>query len=401
MKKLNYYLLGLGILLAVSCTKTETQSKNGIPVVDVTKNYPKKEIKLQDIADVDYIPLETRDDVLIDNNYRLCVISPDSILVGNKKEGTIFLFNGQGKVLQKFKHKGQSGKEYQNIWGLYYDKPTEEIIVLDYIMKYQLQVYDKAGNYKRTIPIPKKYSLLDADIINFDENSLLCYKNGEFSNFSFSGGFENKSDSVKKEIRPYFFLSKKDGTELEELPILLPKKIETTITKTKGNSISITSVRMTPFVPKGNSLILSEVGKDTIFEYSKDKKLIPLVVRTPEILKMDEPLVFLQVEKIIPQYIFGKITKKGTDAHPKFTNQRIVIERSTNAIFECKLTNTDIPDTDIKFRWLFKNSESMLLGADMLKELLEEGKLKGKLKEIAENMREDDNPVWVKIQFKK
>ncbi len=371
MKRLNYCLLGLGILLAVvGCTKTQTQSKNEIPVVDVTKNYPKKEIVLQDIAEVDYIPLETRNDVLIDNNYRLCVISPDSIWVGNEEEGTIFLFNGQGKILQKFNHKGQSGKEYQNIWGLYYDNPTQEIIVLDYIMKYQLQVYDKVGNYKKTIPIPKKYSLLGADIINFDENLLLCYKNGEFSNFSFNGGFADKSDSVKKEIKPYFFLSKKDGKELGDLPISLPEKIETTITKKKGNSISITSVRPTPFVPKGNNLILSEVGKDTIFEYSKDKKLTPLVARTPEILKMDEPLVFLQVEKIIPQYVFGKVTKKGTDAHPKFTEQKIVIDRATNEV------------------------------ADMLKELLEAGKLKGKLKDIAEKIKEDDNPVWVRVKFK-
>ena len=37
-----------------------------LPVIDVSKTYPKKEIRLQDIADIEYIPLETTDDVLLD-----------------------------------------------------------------------------------------------------------------------------------------------------------------------------------------------------------------------------------------------------------------------------------------------------------------------------------------------
>ncbi len=405
MKRLNYYLLGLGILLAVSCTKTETQSKKGIPVVDVTKTYPKKEIKLQDIADVDYIPLETRDDVLIDNHYQVCTISPDSLLVGNSREGTIFLFNGEGKLLKKFKNKGQSGMEYKEIWGLYYDKPNQEILVLDYIMNYKLQVYDRDGKHKRTILIPKKYLLTGKDIINYDENSLLAYKYGEFAGMSFSFGgdggvFNNAADSLRKELKPYFFISKKDG-KVSDLPISIPKRIETTVTITKGNSISITSANINPFVPNRNELILSEASKDTIFMYAKDKILTPIVVRTPEIQKMNKPLSFLQIEKLTSQYIFGKIIKAGTKEKPKFTDYPIMINRANNEIFGVNLVNTDAPEAKLKVKWFLKNNKSLLLEADELAELLEEGKLKGKLKEIAENMREDDNPVWVRVQFKK
>ncbi len=50
---------------------------------------------------------------------------------------------------------------------------------------------------------------------------------------------------------------------------------------------------------------------------------------------------------------------------------------------------------------VFANQKAVFLSVDKLKEWLEEGKLKGKLKEIVENLNEDDNPVWVKIQFKK
>ncbi len=396
MKTRNYYLLGLGVIFLFSCAKAE--QKNELPTVDVTKTYPKKEIVLQDIAEVDYVPLETRDDVLIDGDYRLCVISQDSLLVGNATEGTLFLFNGKGKFLQKFKNKGQSGKEYSQVWGLYYDKPTHEIIILDYMMKYQFQVYDEKGNYKRTIPIPKKYLFLWNEVVNYDANTLLCYKDGVFSNL------RAKSNTIKKQIKPYFFLSKKDGKELEDLPILLSEKVERTI----ESKTATTVVAPIPFVEKGDGFILSELGKDTIFLYSNNKKLTPIVARTPKILKMEEPLVFLQIEKLTPKYIFGKLTKKtirlikkGSIQYPKFMEKRIVIDRSTNAIYECNLINKDITKTDKDFKWFAKNDQSMLLGADMLKKLLEEGKLQGGLKEIVANMREDDNPVWVRIKFKK
>ncbi len=399
MKTLNYCLLGLAVLLMVSCTKTETQSKKGIPVVDVTKTYPKKEIVLQDIADVEYIPLETRDDALIDNNYQVCTISPDSLLIGNCVEGSIFLFNGQGKLLKKFKHKGQSGMEYKEIWGLYYDSPTQEIILLDNFMNYKFLIYDRNGNYKRTIPASKKYLLMGDDIINYDKNSLLAYKYGEIANIALGTGmFKDRTDSLEKELKPYFFISKKDG-KISDLPISITKRIETILIH-KGNDFSTSSAKINPFVPNGNALILSEASKDTIFMYSKDQKLNPIVVRTPEIQKMDKPLSFLQIEKLTSKYIFGKIIKAETGEKPKFKDYPIVIDRATNEIFEVNLVNADAPKAKLNVKWFLKNNRFALLGMDKLAELLEEGKLKGKLKEIAENMNEDDNPVWVRVTFK-
>ncbi len=274
MKTIKISLLALIISLLIACGGEEKKT-NEIPVVDVTKSYPEKEIKLQD-----------------EENYKTFVISSDSILIGNYKEGSVFLFNGQGKVLQNFNHKGQSGREYQKIWGVYYDRLTQEIILLDSPTKKQLQVYDNTGNYKRTIAIPKKCSFMGDDLVQYDENSFLCYRKGGFSGFSF-GNDIGKRDSVNKEIKPYFFMSKKDGKAV----IIAPLK---------------------PIFKDRNTVILSEVSKDTIFTYSKDRKLKPIVVRTPEILKMEEPMVFLQIEKITQKYIWGKTIKKGTQKDPKW-----------------------------------------------------------------------------------
>ena len=40
-----------------------------MPVLDLEKEYPKKTIALQDIADVEYIVLETHDDGLVGSHY--------------------------------------------------------------------------------------------------------------------------------------------------------------------------------------------------------------------------------------------------------------------------------------------------------------------------------------------
>ena len=44
------------------CGTSSTQEKEDLIVVDVSKDYPKKELILQDLFDVEYIPLETTDE---------------------------------------------------------------------------------------------------------------------------------------------------------------------------------------------------------------------------------------------------------------------------------------------------------------------------------------------------
>ena len=39
-----------------------TKADNNLISVDVNKNYPKKELILQDLFDVEYLPLETKDE---------------------------------------------------------------------------------------------------------------------------------------------------------------------------------------------------------------------------------------------------------------------------------------------------------------------------------------------------
>ena len=64
MKKLLF--VSLALCLAFGASAQSKQSASQLPVIDITKDYPKKKLILQEIATTEYIPLETSDKVLLD-----------------------------------------------------------------------------------------------------------------------------------------------------------------------------------------------------------------------------------------------------------------------------------------------------------------------------------------------
>ena len=57
-------LISAVLLFALAGCGKDKQSTNELITVDVTASYPKKELILQDFMDVEYIPLETKDDFI-------------------------------------------------------------------------------------------------------------------------------------------------------------------------------------------------------------------------------------------------------------------------------------------------------------------------------------------------
>ncbi len=387
MKILNYWLLGLGMLLAISCTKTATTQKqeknNAIPVVDVTKSYPKKEITLQDIADVEYIPLETRDDVLLALGDYVAYCSDEMIISGSRRTGDIYIFDGQGNFLGRFNHKGQSGEEYSRLWKLLYDEKRKELYAFDAIFRHRALVYDLQGKYKRTLTFTKT-AYYGSYVIDFDSESLFCYDEliGEIS----------IEEATKN---PFKFIDKQTGAVLDSIVLPFHKRVNPSI---KTGAMSSVRPAMSPIVSNNEELVLSEISCDTIFLLSKDKKLTPLVVRTPAITNQAKPDCIFQVLAISPEYIFAEVVQlkpNGMRGYPPANS--LAINRKTFEVSQCKLQNSDALGV-----WgTASKRNTRLIDAATLIEALEDGKLKGKLKEIAEKLKEDGNPVLMKVTFKK
>ena len=83
----------------VGCGTSSTQEKEDLIVVDVSKDYPKKELILQDLFDVEYIPLETTDEFVTLG--WLQAIGKDVMIIRNMfaADGDIFIYDRKGKAI--------------------------------------------------------------------------------------------------------------------------------------------------------------------------------------------------------------------------------------------------------------------------------------------------------------
>lgn len=108
------YITCILILFAVCSCKKANDDTTKLIVVDVAKDYPQKEIYLQDIADVEYIPLATSDSILV--NSSPSIVSDKGIVTRGGKVGEILLFDAKGQELQgRICRRGQGPEEYNAI----------------------------------------------------------------------------------------------------------------------------------------------------------------------------------------------------------------------------------------------------------------------------------------------
>ena len=79
--------------------------------IDLNKSYPKvDEVVLQDMAEVDYIPIETNDSMLW-RGRDIVYLQKDLLIAANDYSG-IMVYDGQGKALHSFNRKGNGPGEW-------------------------------------------------------------------------------------------------------------------------------------------------------------------------------------------------------------------------------------------------------------------------------------------------
>ena len=127
-------LIAVGMFLLtggmVGCGTSSTQEKEDLIVVDVSKDYPKKELILQDLFDVEYIPLETTDEFVTLG--WLQAIGKDVMIIRNMwaVDGDIFIYDRKGKAIRHINRKGQGNEEYAATSGVYLDDEKQQIIII-------------------------------------------------------------------------------------------------------------------------------------------------------------------------------------------------------------------------------------------------------------------------------
>lgn len=385
MKKLNANLAIIFLVIAgfMGCQQSGKKN-NELITVDVSANYPEKELILQDFMDVEYIPLETTDEFITQGVVE--AIGKDVVLVRNWRDGNIFVFDrATGKGIKKINRFGQGAEEYSGINSIILDEENNEMFVSDYSAR-KISVYDLSGNYKRSF----KYADTGYydDIFNYDRDHLICYK--------------KYSAPKEDELACHLLVSKQDGSVAHEIRIPF-KEYKTPVVR-KDELTVVPEFHM--MFPSQGDWMLVNTSSDTLYNYLSDGNMYPVIVRTPSISSM-ETEVFLFPTVITDRYYFMRTMKKELDykTFKGFPGTDLLYDKQEKTISQFTMYNGDfINKKQISFLFKPRNSEiaiSQSLQAPDLVDAYEKGQLKGELKEIAVTLDEEANPVIMLVKYKK
>lgn len=370
----------------------KAKKEQGLVTLDVTKDYPEKKIVLQDLADVKYIPLETKKNALLPNSAGCLGYVSDSLIVARTSDNEIVLFNGDGSVRSSFRHVGQGSKEYQYIIGMAVDPKAQEIFIVDYLLKYRMQVYSFTGQYKRTLPIP--YKMILNSLQDFSADCLLA------CDMDVNQGISNRA-------KPYMLLSKKTGEIVKELDIHFTKRMSNRMSKPFGENQTISAaLGYDPIVRCEDSYVIGDLSADTIYTYTPQGILSPMLVRTPPVLSMETPKVLLPDYRAGSYFFFYLVDFEfDFETRTGFPDKYMVYDYAAGKTYVCKLVNRDCEEQEIQLgdggvtnkAW---NTACYTIPSSDLVEQSEAGKVHGPLKEIAAGRTDDDNPVLAIVRFK-
>ena len=345
-----------------------------IPIIfDAYKDYPITDIKLSELADAEYIALETTDESVLrligtckGNEY---LLTDDHIYLEDRQE-EIYTFTREGKFVSKFNRRGGGPEEYRWISSFAADPKHNEIFVQDCFSgaapekSGKTYVYDMEGNYKRHFPNRA------TEIVILNDSLLLNY-------FQYNPGGPR-----------YSVVRKSDGSEVKKLPIRFPTKLPQDSHGRMSYGSLITS-------PQG--AFMSNLGNDTVFEIKRDD----LSVRPRIIDKSDYPTTFAQAHPTLEtsRYLIFYILRSHN--YKPYVDQHFYIyDKKECQIYQMK----DYDDNDYWVlmddyphvsNWEKTQNTNIAVRTRFIYAVLQgEGKHGDKaINDLANSLSEDDNPI--------
>lgn len=394
-------LLFCSLLLLLSCSgsKKGSLSDTSLTVLDLSGDFPFRRVDIHDIADVEYIPLETNEHSLLTKSCGHFFISDDYIITADLLGGNLFFFDRSGKHLRTVNRKGQGNEEYTTAT-LIVDFDAKECFIHD-ISKKKIVVYDFKGSYKRSLPLPPRGFRLW--FYNYNKDFLLTY------NRDFDYVTQKHTDE-----HPYYLVSKQDGT-MHSLNLTIKDRIGPNVhlALVKSGRASYwdrTAFQINPILVNGTDVLIADFTLDTLY-LSNDEKLIPVALRTPSVRATTPPVILnpliytdsLLCFEIMPFYYNPSNPFEATEK-----SRQLACDRTTGKIEEVEFYNSDIlvhkrchiSMKSINRGGSLKDISLARVEPSSLLERYEAGELKGRLKEIAPKLKVDDNIVLILCKLK-
>ncbi|MGL4229193.1 MAG: 6-bladed beta-propeller [Tannerellaceae bacterium] len=382
------YTAALTLLVGCSGNKDAGKQLDELITIDVTAEYPEKELILQDFMDVEYIPLDNSDEYITQGVVK--AVGKEHILAKNwKNDGDIFVFDrNTGNGIRKINRKGGSGEEYTGITDIILDEDNKEMFIVNNSARV-IVVYDLMGDYKRKLQFAD--SCYYENVSNYDQDHLIAYK-------SYPPQKESEQSS-------HVYISKKDGSIARELSIDITKVASPVFIK--GDLTVMPGFDL--IIPATTGWMLTRCSSDSIYSVDSKGNLYAAIKRIPSIHEMD-PQTFLFPILDSDRYLLLQTLLKEVDltTFKGFPSTLLVYDREEKNVSQCTVYNSDyVNKQEVNFWWSPINPRSnevafcIKLDAPDLVEAYENGELKGRLKEIASTLEEDSNPVIMLLKNKK
>lgn len=367
------------------------KSKVELPIqLNYNEDYPKKDINITDIADIEYVAFRDKDVILDRGAGRSGIsISDEYIVLSNGNEGTVFIFDRDGELINKFNRKGKALAEYQRVNRITTDFKNKEIFIFNDVFSYQILVYSFEGKFKRRLKIP--FPLWINIAVDYNDEYILAHFRVQPS-----------SKHLKKDNVFYYFISKSSG-ELTPVNIAIKEVIDNSVIVKKEiiNKNRTRTLRWaipySPIIRNGSDFLISDIGCDTIY-INKEGLFTPFIIKNPHFINSDEPILVFSLFRSNEYTIVRKATRKINDPRIK----DFLIDNYTGEIFEVNIIFEDNPRFILN---ISKTKTPISFIADKYStldyiELNENGELNGELKEFVSTLKEDDNDFLMITKFK-
>ena len=395
-----FWFISLTISLLSGCSQNHL-STDGLPVIDVTKNYPEKEIRLSDIADIMYVHLDSKhDDFLYKGS--ICYITENTLVVNDLVTQSVLFFSKDGAPQSRINRYGNGPEEYAGpVNNVIYDEAADDVFIYGGAYKNFIQVYSSKGEYKRKLFLPYGVQVVGQMDI-FDSQSLIVFNQGRNIN-KMAAKYDNRDYLPHPIDSSFFLISKADGQVLEYIQMTASQNDLSFKIPTGGIG----------WPPTGNNIakhtegfLLSYPETDTVFHYSKNKELTPVISKIPPVDKQEPKIILINCFDL-EKYQFMEAQIVDNDYfHVNHINKHYIRDKKTGEIFQQKIVIPDYKGKKImissKFgSFLHGNVTRIELDLMELKQAYRENRLSGKLKELVETLNEkSDNNIFMFVKFK-
>lgn len=400
MKKTCIYGFAFAALLA-SCTNTVKQEP--LQSINVQQTYPDKEVKLSQLAKVTYVqPKAEGSDYLVKSSP--ADITSNTILIVERENGDVMLFDRNGTPVSKFNKQGQGPEEYTDIFKALYDEKKKEVYIGD---KQKICVYTPDGQFKRLLRLPTGAIL--NELYNFDDNTLIANDASIAAkqamkriNAMLNAPVQSNDEFPSGYGTSFVLISKTDGSLVKEIPVYENDEIQVGAEMQMGEMVTIVPPRWKTITPDTDGFVINSKMQDTIFQFDRSQTLHPIVIKTPSYLSISAPRSAMPYFMQTSDYNFMITTVLNKPDGYKsvlgpFEANCLMQDRNDNAIYKQKITLDDYSGKQVDLYSFTLASSTPICTIEFtiseLKEALAANKLSGTLKQLAESSAEDDNSV--------